>query len=57
LREDEGEDLSEQEIPPAPMPVYYPNPRSVFFGTDGGALFGDTGQSTYHYAPPKKDKK
>lgn len=57
LLEDAEENLNEQEITPEAMPVYYPNPRTVFLGTDGGAFFGDTGQSAFHYAPPKKDKK
>jgi hypothetical protein len=34
----ENEELSQHFIP-----VYTPNPRLIFLGTDGGALFGDTG--------------
>jgi hypothetical protein len=37
----------EQEDMEGPLaPVYLPNTKLVFLGTDGGALFGDTGQNS-----------
>jgi hypothetical protein len=47
--EQDSAEPGDGEISSHHTPVYAPNPRLVFLGTDGGALFGDTGQTCYKH--------